>query len=141
MWSSFRSSALLGPKTGYPSDETGKIVAENIVRVTKGKTKLKRKAWGKIPGICVMDAGKKEVIIMSDHLFKPRNFAIMIPNVIYDFSKVLLKSTSCGRPGTGIRNCHNWPNSIENHFERSGFFVFGHWFLFIGFCFFQTHKW
>ena len=36
-----------------------------------------------------MDAGKKEVIIMSDHLFKPQNFAIMIPNVIYDFSKVL----------------------------------------------------
>ena len=79
------------PKTGYPSDETGKIVAENIMRVTAGKTKLKRKAWGKIPGICVMDAGKKEVIILSDHLFKPRNFAIMIPNVFYDFSKVLFE--------------------------------------------------
>lgn len=80
-----------GPKTGYPSDETGKIVAENIIRVTNGKTKLKNKAWGKIPGICVMDAGKKEVIIISDHLFKPRNFAIMIPNVLYDFSKVLFE--------------------------------------------------
>ncbi|WP_370478963.1 NAD(P)/FAD-dependent oxidoreductase [Tamlana flava] len=80
-----------GPKTGYPSDETGKIVAENIIRVTKGKTKLKKKAWGKIPGICVMDAGKKEVIILSDKLFKPRNFAIMIPNVFYDFSKVLFE--------------------------------------------------
>ena len=80
-----------GPKTGYPSDETGKIVAENIVRVEKGKKKLKKKAWGKIPGICVMDAGKKEVIILSDHLFKPRKFAIMIPNVFYDFSKVLFE--------------------------------------------------
>ncbi|MGW9685167.1 NAD(P)/FAD-dependent oxidoreductase [Flagellimonas sp. 2504JD1-5] len=80
-----------GPKTGYPSDETGKIVAENIVRISNGKTKLKKKAWGKIPGICVMDAGKKEVIIISDHLFKPRNFAIMIPNVFYDFSKVLFE--------------------------------------------------
>lgn len=80
-----------GPKTGYPSDETGKIVAENIIRVTKGKNKLKKKAWGRIPGICVMDAGKKEVIIISDRLFKPRNFAIMIPNVFYDFSKVLFE--------------------------------------------------
>lgn len=80
-----------GPKTGYPSDETGKIVAENIIRLSKGKTKLKQKAWGKIPGICVMDAGKKEVIIISDNLFKPRNFAIMIPNIIFDFSKVLFE--------------------------------------------------
>ena len=80
-----------GPKTGYPSDETGKIVAENIIRVNKGKTKLKKKAWGKIPGLCIMDAGKKEVIIISDHLFKPRNFAIMIPNVFYDFNKILFE--------------------------------------------------
>ena len=80
-----------GPKTGYPSDETGKIVAENISRIIKGKTELKKKAWGKIPGICVMDAGKKEVIILSDTLFKPRKFALMIPNVIFDFSKVLFE--------------------------------------------------
>ncbi|MUP46830.1 NAD(FAD)-dependent dehydrogenase [Gramella sp. BOM4] len=79
------------PKTGYPSDETGKIVAENISRIINGKTELKKKAWGKIPGICVMDAGKKEVIILSDTLFKPRKFALMIPNVIYDFSKVLFE--------------------------------------------------
>lgn len=80
-----------GPKTGYPSDETGKIVAENIIRLSKGETELKEKAWGKIPGICVMDAGKKEVIILSDTLFKPRKFAVMIPNVFYDFSKVLFE--------------------------------------------------
>jgi sulfide:quinone oxidoreductase len=38
-----------------------------------------------------MDAGKKEVWIISDHLFKPRNFAIMVPNVIYDFMKLSLE--------------------------------------------------
>ena len=79
------------PKTGYPSDETGKIVAENIARVEKGKSELKRKPWGKIPGLCIMDAGKKEVIIFSDHLFKPRKFAIMLPNIFYDFTKVFLE--------------------------------------------------
>jgi len=79
------------PKTGYPSDETGKIVAENILRIEKGNNKLINKPWGKIAGVCVMDAGKKEVIILSNHLFKPRSFAIMLPNVIYDFSKVLFE--------------------------------------------------
>jgi sulfide:quinone oxidoreductase len=38
-----------------------------------------------------MDAGKKEVIIFSTSLFKPRSFAIMIPNVIFDFNKVILE--------------------------------------------------
>ena len=79
------------PKTGYPSDETGKIVAENILRVEAGKEKLVKKAWGAIPGVCIMDAGKKEVLLISDHLFKPRNFAIMIPNVFYDVFKVLFE--------------------------------------------------
>lgn len=79
-----------GPKTGYPSDETGKVVAENILRYENGKT-LKEKPWGKIPGLCIMDAGKKEVVIISNHLFKPRTFAIMIPNVFYDFGKVLFE--------------------------------------------------
>lgn len=79
------------PKTGYPSDETGKIVAENIVRTVNGRTDLVKKPWGKIPGLCVMDAGKKEVLIFSNHLFRPRTFAIMLPNVFYDFTKVLLE--------------------------------------------------
>ncbi len=79
------------PKTGYPSDETGKIVAENILRVEKGEQKLVKKAWGRIPGLCIMDAGKKEVLLLSSSLFKPRTFAIMIPNVLYDFNKVLFE--------------------------------------------------
>jgi sulfide:quinone oxidoreductase len=79
------------PKTGFPSDETGKIVAENINRVVRGKKQLKEKAWGKIPGLCIMDAGKKEVLILSNHLFKPRTFAIMLPNIFYDIGKVALE--------------------------------------------------
>ncbi len=79
------------PKTGYPSDETGKIVAENIVRTLAGNKKLIQKKWGEIPGLCVMDAGKKEVLIVSNHLFRPRTFALMLPNVFYDITKVLLE--------------------------------------------------
>lgn len=79
------------PKTGYPSDETGKVVAENIARVHRGKAKLVEKPWGEIPAVCVMDAGNKEVIILGDHLFKPRKFAIMIPNLLGDVNKVLFE--------------------------------------------------
>ena len=79
------------PKTGYPSDVSGKIVAENVVKVLKGKTNLKEKPWGKIAALCVMDAGKKEVIIIGNSLFKPRWFAIMVPNVFYDVTKLLLE--------------------------------------------------
>jgi len=90
------------PKTGYPSDETGKIVAENIVRLAKGKTKLKAKALGKIPAICVMDAGNKEVIILGDNLFKPRRFAKMIPNILGDFSKVLFEKYFLWKTRNGL---------------------------------------
>ncbi len=79
------------PKTGFPADETGKIVAENIIRYVNGDKKLKEKPFGEIPGLCVMDAGKKEVIIISNHVFKPRQFAIILPNVLYDFNKRLLE--------------------------------------------------
>jgi sulfide:quinone oxidoreductase len=79
------------PKTGFPSDETGKIVAENITRIARGRKDLKEKPWGRIPGLCIMDAGKKEVIILSNRLFKPRAFAIMLPNIFYDIGKVALE--------------------------------------------------
>ena len=79
------------PKTGFPSDVTGKIVAKNVVKALKGRTDFKEKAWGKIPALCVMDAGKKEVIILGNRLFKPRWFAVMIPNVLTDTTKVILE--------------------------------------------------
>ncbi len=79
------------PKTGYPSDKTGKIVAENVVKALRGKTNFKRKPWGKIAGLCVMDAGHKEVLLVSNSLFKPRIFALMVPNVFNDFSKIFLE--------------------------------------------------
>ncbi len=79
------------PKTGYPSDETGKIVAENVTRSLAGRSDLIKKPWGRIPGLCIMDAGKKEVILLSTSLFKPRTFAIMMPNVIYDVVKLMLE--------------------------------------------------
>jgi sulfide:quinone oxidoreductase len=89
------------PKTGFPSDEAGKVAAENIKRLIEGRIDLQSKPFGKIPGLCIMDAGHKEVIIVSNHLFKPRQFAVMIPNVFYDISKRLFEKYFMWKVRTG----------------------------------------
>lgn len=90
------------PKTGFPSDVMGKIVAENIKNDLAGNGKYKTKPFGKIPGICIMDAGSKEVWIITNHLFKPRQFELMVPNVIYNFGKLLLEWYML------LKNRHGW---------------------------------
>lgn len=79
------------PKTGFPSDVMGKIVAQNIQHAIRGDGKFKTHPFGKIPGVCIMDAGAKEVWIVTNHLFRPRTFEIMVPNVIYNIGKKTLE--------------------------------------------------
>ncbi|MHB8858545.1 MAG: NAD(P)/FAD-dependent oxidoreductase [Thermoleophilia bacterium] len=81
------------PKTGFPSEESAKIAAHNIVKLLQGEpeSSLKAKPWGKIPGLCVLDAGHKEVVILSNHLLKPRQFAVMIPNPVVNVAKRALE--------------------------------------------------
>jgi sulfide:quinone oxidoreductase len=79
------------PKTGYPADEAGKTVGENISRLINHEVDLRSKPFSKIPGLCVMDAGHKEVIIVSNHLMKPREFAAILPNPLYDEGKRLFE--------------------------------------------------
>jgi sulfide:quinone oxidoreductase len=79
------------PKTGFPTEVSAKIAVENIVNEIRGKASFKKRDWGKIPAVCVMDAGHKEVIILGDHLFKPRKFAVMIPNIFNDWTKILIE--------------------------------------------------
>lgn len=83
------------PKTGYPSDEMGKIAARNIAALVNsngnGHHKLHTKPIGKIPGLCVLAAGHKEVLLVTNHLLKPRQFAILMPNPFTDTNKVVLE--------------------------------------------------
>jgi len=79
------------PKTGFPSDVQAKTVAKNITHKLKGSSKVELMPFGKIPGICIMDAGSKEVLILTNNLFKPRMFELMIPNVFINVGKLLLE--------------------------------------------------
>ncbi len=79
------------PKTGFPSDIQGKIVARNIRSLVTGDGKWKQMPFGKIPGICVLDAGNKEVWILTNHLFRPRQFELMLPNVFASTGKWILE--------------------------------------------------
>ncbi|QSO51437.1 FAD-dependent oxidoreductase [Alicyclobacillus curvatus] len=90
--SPFATPVALGvPKTGFPADEAGKTVGENIARLLNHKVQLKEKPFAKIPGLCVMDAGHKEVLIVTNHVMKPREFAAIIPNPMYDEGKRLFE--------------------------------------------------
>ncbi|MDR3583881.1 MAG: FAD/NAD(P)-binding oxidoreductase [Desulfosporosinus sp.] len=88
----FRTPVPIGvPKTGYAADESGKTAAENIVRLLNGNNKLEAKPMGKIPDLCIMDAGDKEMLSITDSLLKPRRFSIVLPNPFYDLSKLMFE--------------------------------------------------
>lgn len=88
----FKTPVPIGmPKTGYAADESAKTAAENIARLIKGKHQLKLKPMGKIPDLCILDAGEKEMLSISDSLLKPRKFSIILPNPFYDVGKIMFE--------------------------------------------------
>jgi sulfide:quinone oxidoreductase len=66
------------PKTGYMSEVMAKVAAHNIAAdITGGEPK--ELPFAHIHAMCIMDAGKQGVILLSDHIFRPRSFELLLP--------------------------------------------------------------
>ena len=67
------------PKTGFPTETQAHAAALNIVEQIRGGRPTHEKPFGEIPAVCVMDAGNNGIMLLGDHMLKPRKAAILIP--------------------------------------------------------------
>lgn len=66
------------PKTGYPSEQMAKTAAHNILADLTGSER-KSLAFGDITALCILDAGNMGMMIVGDHMLKPRAHEWIIP--------------------------------------------------------------
>jgi sulfide:quinone oxidoreductase len=67
------------PKTGFPTETQAHAAAKNIALQIKGMPASVEKPFGEIPAVCIMDAGNNGIMLLGDHMLKPRRAAILIP--------------------------------------------------------------
>jgi NADH dehydrogenase FAD-containing subunit len=67
------------PKTGFPTEQQAHVAAKNIAAQIRGEQPKEHKEFGRIPAVCVMDAGNNGVIILADHMLPPRRHGVLIP--------------------------------------------------------------
>lgn len=88
------------PKTGYMSEVMAKVAAYNIYADITGKTP-KELPFPEIHGMCIMDAGKQGVFMISDRILKPRKFELLIPGPWSHWAKILLEKFYIWKMKTG----------------------------------------
>ena len=67
------------PKTGFPTETQAHAAAANIAEQIRGGRPTHEKPFGEIPAVCVMDAGNNGIMLLGDHMLKPRKAAVLIP--------------------------------------------------------------
>jgi sulfide:quinone oxidoreductase len=67
------------PKTGFPTEVQAHTAAANIAAQIRGEPPGKRRRFGDIPAICVMDAGNNGVVILADKMLPPRRWGLLLP--------------------------------------------------------------
>ena len=79
------------PKTGYMSEVMAKVAAHNIIYNITGQNKTEELPFPNIQGLCIMDAGKQGVIMISDHIFAPRRYQLLIPGPWSHWAKIIFE--------------------------------------------------
>lgn len=88
------------PKTGYMSEVMAEIAAHNVAAEITGKPP-KELPFPDINALCIMDAGKQGVIMISDRIFRPRKYEILIPGPWSHWAKVLFEKYYLWKMRTG----------------------------------------
>jgi sulfide:quinone oxidoreductase len=89
------------PKTGFPTEQQAHVAAHNIASQVRGRAPAKRKEFGRIPALCIMDAGNNGVAMVADHLLPPRKAALMIPGPQNHAAKVAFEKYSLAKMRAG----------------------------------------
>jgi sulfide:quinone oxidoreductase len=79
------------PKTGYMSEVMAKVAAHNIIYNIIGEKRREELPFRNIHGLCIMDAGKQGVVMVSDHIFAPRKYQILIPGPWSHWAKIIFE--------------------------------------------------
>ena len=79
------------PKTGYMSEVMARVAAHNIIYDINGEEKREELPFPNIRGLCIMDAGKQGVVMISDHIFAPRKYELLIPGPWSHWAKIIFE--------------------------------------------------
>jgi sulfide:quinone oxidoreductase len=88
----FKTPVPIGmPRTGYAANVSAKTAAHNIIHLIRGCDQFKVTPLAKLPEIHLLDIGGKELLDLMDHILKPRKFSIMLPNLVFNPSKLMVE--------------------------------------------------
>ena len=91
-------------KTGFAAISSAKTAVENIERLINGNHQVKFESMTRLPELCVLDLGDKEVLTITLPLLKPRIFSLAVPNLISNFTKVSVEKYLLWK----YRRGHSW---------------------------------
>jgi sulfide:quinone oxidoreductase len=92
------------PKTGFPTETQAHTAAENIASQIAGNPPKREAPFAEIPALCVMDAGDNGIMLLGDHMLKPRRAAMLIPGPQNHLAKLGLEKYFLWKSRTGRVN-------------------------------------
>ena len=92
------------PKTGFPTEIQAHVAAANISSQIAGLVPTREKPFAEIPALCVMDAGNNGIMLLGDHMLKPRRAAMLIPGPQNHAIKIGLEKYFLWKSRTGRVN-------------------------------------